>query len=419
MRQSGDASMGLAMARAIAGLAWMLVGCDDPIAPPRGPSDVLGWVHDPQGVPVESARMRIGTHTAYSAEDGFFRIPNVALPYDLVVEEPGTFVFHGLENVDPQIEIPYSGFSGTRRAYVTGRVPWHQGERTRVFLFGSGMQALYTQAQEFSGAYLILPTWVSRDVTRSISLFMLRNRSRLEWGFDDYATRSLRIADGQRLIVDAQERDFKPVMPFAVDVEVVPPPSMTYVSVALVIQTPGSSDFYIAGGMLRDGHGVTLQAPGVPSLPLQVVVWGRTPEFELAEARVDVSPNGSSVLVNIRPPTLLVAPTDSAQVSAQPELEWSDSEVGGVYAVHLFIEGRGGMTLFTDENRISLANIPFQNGLPPGTRCQWYVESLGAARTVNDLVVQPGAFAVRDRAWTSSARRVFQVDSLGKHATDR
>jgi hypothetical protein len=354
--------------------------------------------------------VRIGTYTAVTEFDGFFRVPNVTVPYDLVVGMPATWVFRGLETVDPFITLPYSSSSGMHRAYVTGRVPWQGSAQTLVFLFGTGVAPMVTDVRDATGTYLFQPAWRGRDETQYISLFILRGSRRPEWIFDDYVLRSLEITDGQRFIVDAEERDFKPVVPLTLDVEVIRPANVPYVNLALVIPIPGRGDFYIAGRTWQDGPPVTFRAPGVPALPLQVVARSDSRVWpERAETRVEISSDRSPIQVTLRPYTLLVAPTDSAQVSADAALEWGDPGIPGVYGVHLSVEGRGEVTFYTSETRISLADVPFQDGLPPGARCDWYVESLGAARTVNDLAMRPGAIAVHDRAWSSSVRRVFWI----------
>jgi hypothetical protein len=393
-----------------AAIALALAGCDDTVTPTRGPTDVLGWVRTPAGDPIESAHVRIGEFSTGTGRDGFFRLPDVTVPYDLWIEQYGTSaLFHGLQNIDPQVTIRGYGSSRDAHAYVTGRVPWQQTLRTTVFMFGPQVEPMFADVRDPTGTYLFQPRWSRRDVTPRIALFMLRDAVHIEPRFDAYATQTVRLADRGRFVVDADEPSFRPIVPRDVDVEVSYPQQAQFVAASLGIRV-GDGFHYSFGDrpVAASGLATTLEAPTVPGLPLQVRVLARFEVYdEFGEARVPVT-DAPLVRVELRAPPRLSAPPDSARVQSDAVLEWSDPQVGGVYAVQLYL-GPQNVTIYTHERRLELGSIPLRDGFPDSAQCWWYVESLSAATLVDDLVVPPGAVAIRDLGWTASHRQTFSV----------
>jgi hypothetical protein len=160
-----------------------------------------------------------------------------------------------------------------------------------------------------------------------------------------------------------------------------------------------------------DGH-LTVSTPAIPELPIQVFARAYFGASGDARARTSVNPPAASTrALVVRPPVQLVAPARNALTGPDGEFIWADAEPGGVYALTIGLSQGSGVTLYTTATRVSFRELAAFNHLVGSTQVSWYIESLGGARSVDDVVSPPGMAALRDESTTLSARSYFQVES--------
>jgi hypothetical protein len=399
---------GHAIAGWLGALAIAACGCGDlAVTPPRGPSDLLGWVRDELGNPYTNLRVRIGGATPGIAPDGSFLVRQVTPPYDLIIEANPRRVFQEVSSLDPVIQLPGTASPQGASAYVTGRVPWQAGQYTTALCFGEGIEGVATQVRDATGAYLLEPRWSASIATRWVTLILLQHASSQR--YETFVQRTLQIAPHGRTLFDATARDFAPIGPRSFEVEVLAPAGSLLRTHAFPVIALSPQRWLGLDARLATSGGIFyFVLPAGPDLPLQI--WAAAEGFrQRSEARIDLPSDRARMTIALRAPATLTAPADSAIVRMDGALEWTDVESNGVYEVRVDALGRGSVIVYTVASRIPLAELPFEGGLKPETLCRWQVTTLGGASRVDDLLTHPGLAQLRNRAFAYGAERSFTI----------
>lgn len=397
---------------ALLGAALVASACEgpariEPLGPPA-PGEIRGRFVRFDGSPVAGVPICIGDRRISTGHDGTFRFTGIDIPYDLVVEAPGSmFVYQGVTRTDPILTDPDTRVGYSHTATLVGSVPAAAGLQTLVFLTGAYPNAQWRYADSRTGAYSMEVVWDGSAESRHTTLYALRRR---EAALVDLATRSLRVRDQARHTLELRAEVFEPVRSFDITGTVrMPFGTQSYV-IRQVLSIDGSSLTLDA----RNGPGsvpsFAFAAPEIPGAVFDVEVSTVRSGYSGTSYRrvTSISPETGPLALQLYDPPALVEPSHEAELdSATAVFRWAEGEGPGIYAFSLTSARR--MLLYTRRTQASWADTPaLAQELRSGHGYFWSVRKLHAASSTDDLLTAENRGTLAASA-TTARRFLFRA----------
>ena len=365
--------------------ALMLCGCNSPSPGPASGSDVAGRYVNLNGTPVSGVTFRIGSRTTITGADGYFYFSSVPASYDLVVEGSPLTVYEGVTRRDPVLTFANRYEPRGQWAEMTGRLP-HSGFPAFVVAFATGGLAVIGFVDSRTDAYYVgLPSGYPAGAQRVTVLAIQQGAT----GTSTWASRTVRVTPGSRVVVDFQSGDFGPVTFGSVSVRTSPPAAGDPVQIS-ARGVLGGAPVPFTGGFAVGSESM-LRLPTLPGMTFDVEAYSySTASGNRALSRVwGVRPDTNPVQIVLHRAPSQQSPADSALVDSSTALAWAPGDGSGVFQLRVYSTSEGtdvAIERYTNRLEIPSGEIS-PSGLPmTHTSFQWQIAQTYAAQSVDELL---------------------------------